>query len=120
MLKSFWIGLAQSIAVVPGVSRSGATIVGGLALGLSREAIVEFSFLLAVPTIAAATALDLLKNRSAFTGVDWSLLWIGMGISFVVALASIRFFLKFVRKRGFTIFGIYRIAAAVLFWVFVK
>jgi undecaprenyl-diphosphatase len=118
--KSFLIGLAQAVAVVPGVSRAGATILGGLALGLKRAAIVEFSFLLAVPTILAATALDLFKNRSAFAGADWNLLLIGSAVSFAVAMAVIRFFIRYAQKGGFTVFGVYRILAAVAFWGLVR
>jgi undecaprenyl-diphosphatase len=118
--KAVWIGLCQALAVVPGVSRSGATIVGGLALGLKRKTVVEFSFLLAVPTILAAAALDLLKNGAAFHSSDWDLLLIGAGVSFFVAWASIQFFLKFVQSRGFTIFGVYRILAAGAFWALTR
>lgn len=109
------VGLAQAAAVVPGVSRSAATIVGGLALGLNRQTIVEFSFLLAAPTMAAATALDLYKNAGEFSRADWGVLCVGFAVSFVVALASIKWLLRYVRTHDFTGFGIYRIAAALLF-----
>ena len=118
--SSFLIGLVQALAVVPGISRSGATIVGGLALGLSRKTVVEFSFLLAVPTLLAATTLDVIKNRSSFAQADWGLLLLGSAVSFVVALVTIRFFLRFVERGGFLVFGIYRILAAAVFWMFVK
>ena len=118
--KYFGVGVIQALSIIPGVSRSGATILGGLALGFRREAIVEFSFLLAVPVIIAATALDLVKNSSAFADADWTSLWIGGAVSFVVALAAIKFFLAYVRTRGFTAFGVYRILAAVAFWLFVR
>lgn len=118
--RSFLIGLAQSLAVVPGVSRSGATIVGGLALGLSRKTVVEFSFLLAVPTILAATALDLVKNRQMLAGADPVLLLVGSVVSFAVALASIRFFLGYIQRHSFLAFGVYRIALAAAFWLFVR
>jgi undecaprenyl-diphosphatase len=115
--KAFGIGLAQSLAVVPGVSRAAATILGGMALGLRRKTVVEFSFLLAMPTILAATALDLAKNASAFEGADWKALWIGTGVSCAVAVASIKFFLRYVQNHGFTAFGIYRILLAAVFWL---
>lgn len=110
------IGLCQSAAVIPGVSRSGATILGGLGVGIQRETIVEFSFLLAVPTMLAATGLDLLKNASAFSSSDALLLAVGFLASFVVALAVIKLFLGFVQKYSFVSFGVYRIIAAGLFW----
>lgn len=118
--KAVLIGVAQSVAMIPGVSRSGATIVGGLALGFKRRAIVEFSFLLGAPTIFAATALDILKNREAFVSSDWTMLSIGLIVSFVVALASIRFFLRYVQNNGLAAFGIYRIVIAAVFWIFVR
>lgn len=111
--KAACVGACQAIAFIPGVSRSGATIIGGIALGLSRAAIVEFSFLLAVPTMAAATGLDLIKNASAFSSSDFSLLAIGGSTSFIIALLSIKFLIKFVQKHTFIGFGVYRIFAAV-------
>ena len=113
------LGLFQAISIIPGVSRSGATILGGLLLGMKREAIVEFSFLLAVPTMLAATAYDLLKNAGDFHGAQWSFLGVGFVVSFVVATIAIRFFLRFVRTHDFTSFGIYRIVAAIFFFLFV-
>lgn len=113
--QSFLVGLFQSIAIIPGVSRSAATIVGGLLIGIPRTTIVEFSFLLAVPTMAAATGLDLLKNSSAFSVSDAGILAVGFVTSFVVALASIKFLLSFVRTHTFTSFGVYRIVIALLF-----
>lgn len=110
------IGLFQSLAVVPGVSRAAATIIGGLLLGINRKTIVEFSFLLAVPTMLAATGLDLLKNADAFSPSMFGVLGIGFVTSFVVALASIKFLLHFIKNHNFIPFGIYRILAAVLFW----
>jgi undecaprenyl-diphosphatase len=112
------IGLCQSVAMVPGVSRSAATIIGGLALGLKRRTIVEFSFLLAVPTMAAATGLDLFKNVVTFQASDFSLLAIGFVGSFFTALLVIKWLLAFIQKYSFTIFGIYRIIAAIIFWKF--
>lgn len=108
------IGVFQSIAVIPGVSRSAATIIGGLALGVSRRAIVEFSFLLAVPTMIAATVLDLAKNVNSFSADQAGVLAVGAAASFIFALLSTKFFLKFIKNHTFIPFGIYRIIAAVL------
>ncbi|MCR4306801.1 MAG: undecaprenyl-diphosphatase UppP [Candidatus Yonathbacteria bacterium] len=109
------IGLFQSIAMIPGVSRSAATIIGGLALGLDRRTIVEFSFLLAVPTMLAATTLDLIKNIGEFSASQTTFLFTGFLAAVVVALGTISFLLRFVKKHDFTVFGIYRIIVAVLF-----
>ncbi|MFA6476053.1 MAG: undecaprenyl-diphosphatase UppP [Candidatus Paceibacterota bacterium] len=109
------IGLCQSLAVIPGVSRSAATIVGGLALNMTREAIVEFSFLLAVPTMLAATGLDLIKSSPDFTVNEFGLLLIGFMVSFLVALLAIKTFLAYIRNNNFIAFGIYRIVIAIVF-----
>jgi undecaprenyl-diphosphatase len=118
--KCLFIGAVQSLAVIPGVSRSAATIVGGLTVGFTRKSIVEFSFLLGVPTILGATVLDLAKNGGAFAQADWSMLFLGSLVSFVTALFGIRFFIRHVQNHGFTAFGVYRIVLAVIFWIFVK
>ncbi|MEA2701342.1 MAG: undecaprenyl-diphosphatase [Candidatus Parcubacteria bacterium] len=117
--QAFTIGLFQSIAVIPGVSRSGATIVGGLLLGMRRAAIVEFSFLLAVPTMLAATGYDLLKTYSTFETGDIGIMAVGIATAFVVAMLSLRFLLNFVKTRTFIPFGIYRILLALVFFAFV-
>lgn len=109
------IGLSQAVAVIPGVSRSGATIIGGLALGLSRTAVTEFSFLLAAPTMAAATGYDLLKNAGTFSAADLPALSAGFSVSFVVALVAVKSFLRFVKTHPFTAFGVYRIVAGLAF-----
>src|SRR3989344_184800 len=113
--KSLLIGLFQSVAMVPGVSRSAATILGGLTAGIGRKAIVEFSFLLAVPTMLAATVLDISTSAFAWNGSDFVLLAAGFIVSFVVALASIKFLLRYIETHTFVPFGWYRIAVAVLF-----
>lgn len=110
------IGTIQSLAMVPGVSRSASTIIGGLALGVERKTIVEFSFLLAIPTMAAATGLDLLKTAPSFTSVQLEVLALGFIVSFIVALLSIKFLLRFIQNHTFVSFGFYRIAVGVLFW----
>ncbi len=115
--QSVIIGLFQAIAIIPGVSRSAATILGGLLLGIPRRTIVEFSFLLAVPTMVAATGLDAVQSFSAFTLANFGALAVGFVTSFVVALFSIKFLLRFVRTHSFTPFGIYRIVAAGLFFL---
>jgi undecaprenyl-diphosphatase len=114
--QSFLIGVFQSLAVIPGVSRSAATIVGGLILGMKRKLIVEFSFLLAVPTMLSATVYDLYKNGAVFSASQFNDLAIGFVISFLVALASIKFLLRFVQSHTFILFGVYRIVL-VLLWV---
>jgi undecaprenyl-diphosphatase len=111
------IGFFQSVSMIPGVSRSAATIIGGLALGLRRKTIVEFSFLLAVPTMMAATGLDLVKNASSFSLSEAHLLLVGFITSFVMAIIGIKFLLSYIQKRTFMVFGIYRIAVAILFFV---
>jgi undecaprenyl-diphosphatase len=118
--QSFLIGLAQSVAVIPGVSRAAATILGGLSLKLKRAVIVEFSFLLAVPTMAAATGLDLLKTAPDFAGREFALLAVGFIGSFVMAILAIKFMLRFIRQHKFTGFGIYRIILALVFWFIVR
>jgi undecaprenyl-diphosphatase len=114
--QAFTIGLFQSIAMVPGVSRAAATVVGGLILGLKRKTIVEFSFLLAVPTMAAATGLDLLKSGGNFSMNQFSILTVGFLISFLTAILAIKFLLRFIKTHSFVSFGVYRIILALLFW----
>ena len=116
---AFFIGAFQAVSVIPGVSRAAATILGGLWLGMKRTAIVEFSFLLAVPTMAAATGLDLLKHASLFSTADFHLLLVGFVVSFLVALVAIKFLIRFVKTHTFTSFGIYRMVVALLFFFFV-
>jgi undecaprenyl-diphosphatase len=113
------VGTAQAAAMVPGVSRSAATIVAGQLLGASRTSIVEFSFLLAVPTMLAATGLDLVRSASAFTAQDAAALAVGFAVSFVVALAAVRWLLGYVRSHTFTAFGVYRIVLAAVYWAFI-
>lgn len=115
--QSFFVGVAQTISVIPGVSRSAATILGGLLLGIPRVAIVEFSFLLAVPTMFAATALDIWSTPTAITNAQLLSLTLGFVTAFIVALFSIKFLLEYVRKHTFIPFGIYRIIAAMLFFI---
>ena len=114
--KAFLIGLFRAIAVIPGVSRSAATIVGGSLLGVSKRTIVEFSFMLAVPTMLAASGLELLKNRSALDG-NLTILGIGFVVSFITAILAIKSFLGYIKKRSFAAFGWYRIVLAVVYFL---
>jgi undecaprenyl-diphosphatase len=113
--RAVLIGLFQSIAMVPGVSRSAATIVGGSMIGISKRTIVEFSFILAIPTMAAATLLDLLKNYDALS-TNFPALAVGFVVSFFTAIVAIKSFLAFVKKKAFSAFGWYRIVLAVVFF----
>lgn len=113
--KCIAIGLFQSLAMFPGVSRSAATIIGGLIINLKRKTIVEFSFLLAVPTMLAASVLDLLKSGSSFTQSQVGVLAVGFVISFIIALLSIKFLLGFIKNHTFIPFGVYRIIVALVF-----
>jgi undecaprenyl-diphosphatase len=114
------LGLFQSLAMIPGVSRSAATIIGGLILGYKRKQIVEFSFLLAVPTMLAATGLDLIKNFNSFSGDQLNSLVVGFIISFVVAIIAIKWLLGFIQNHTFIWFGVYRMAVAVAFFLIIK
>jgi undecaprenyl-diphosphatase len=113
--KAALIGLFQCVAMVPGVSRSAATIVGGSMIGISKRTIVEFSFILAIPTMAAATLLDLVKNYEALS-TNFLALGIGFVVSFLTAIVAIKSFLAFVKKKAFSAFGWYRIVLAVVFF----
>lgn len=115
--NAFIIGLFQSIAIIPGISRAAATIVGGLILGLSRRTIIEFSFLLAAPTMLAATVLDLAKNASFFSSSQLEVLLVGFFVAGIVAFGSIKFLLQFIKSHSFVSFGIYRICAAIIFYL---
>ena len=112
--QSVKIGLVQCLAMIPGVSRSGATIMGAMALGVDRRTAADFSFFLALPTLTGATALQLYKHRDAVTGDDLQLIAVGFVVSFVVALAVVKAFLAVVTRHGFAPFAWYRIAAGTL------
>ncbi len=120
--QSVKIGLVQCLAMVPGVSRSGATIMGAMALGIDRRTAADFSFFLALPTLSGATALQLYKHRDEVTSGDVGLIAIGFVVSFVVALAVVKAFLAVVTRYGFGPFAWYRIAAgsAALAWLYTK
>lgn len=107
--RALAVGFAQALAMVPGTSRSGATIIGGLFLGLSRKTAAEFSFFLAIPTMSAATAYDLYKNRHLFDAGDIPLFVIGGVASFASARLAVRTLIKFVSRHDYTLFAWYRI-----------
>jgi undecaprenyl-diphosphatase len=115
--QSLLIGVFQSIAMVPGVSRSAATIIGGLTLGLKRKTIVEFSFLLAVPTMLSAASLDLIKTHNVFSLSQVLFLVIGFITSFIVAIFSIKLLLRFIKNNNFIVFGVYRIVLSIVWFV---
>ncbi len=113
--NAFYIGLAQCVSMIPGVSRAGATIIGGVFNGLDKKQATEYSFLLAVPTMFAATALDLLKSPLQFTPEQQQLLAIGLITAFISAWITVKLFVVVVARTGFVYFGWYRIAVGALF-----
>lgn len=115
--EAFIIGCCQTIAFIPGVSRSAATIIGGLVLGMKRPQALEFSFLLAIPTMVAASALDLIKSGFSFTASEWQILAVGLVGSFVFGILSVRWLVSYVSAHSFTAFGWYRLIVAVIFAV---
>ncbi|MDR2858020.1 MAG: undecaprenyl-diphosphate phosphatase [Novosphingobium sp.] len=116
--QAFGVGLVQCLAMIPGISRSGATIMGALAMGIERRTAAEFSFFLAVPTMLGATTLELFDNRHALAAglgpVGWSEIAVGFAVAFVVALVVIRGFVAFVSRSGFAPFAWYRILAGMV------
>lgn len=116
--QAFAVGCAQSLAIIPGVSRAAATIMGGMFVGIKRVAIVEFSFVLAVPTMAAAAGYDFFKNAGGFTASQFHLLAAGFIISFFAALLGVKFLLNLIQRYSFVGFGVYRIVVAVIFFIF--
>jgi len=108
------VGFAQAFALIPGTSRSGATIIGGMLFGLSRRAATEFSFFLAVPTLIAAGAYDLYKNRALFDAADIGVFTVGTIASFISAFLCVRWLLRYIVNHDFTIFAWYRIAFGVV------
>ncbi len=116
--EAFIIGSLQALAVVPGVSRSAATMIPAMILGLSRAASAEFSFLLAIPTMFAATGYDLLKNFGKFDSSQFATLGIGFLVSFLTAWVTVTWFMKFIKGHSLTNFGIYRIGVAIVGIIF--
>lgn len=107
--QAWWVGFAQIFSLVPGTSRAGATIVGGLLTGLDRKTSSDFSFLLAIPVMGAVTAYDLLKHYQDFADANWGVFVVGFVVSFIVAYITVKLFLVFIQKFTFVPFGIYRI-----------
>ena len=112
------IGFFQTLAMIPGTSRSAATIMGAMILGLSRSAAAEFSFFLAIPTMLGATFLKVIKNFGGFTAYQWLLILLGMVLSFLVAYFVIKKFMAYIRNNDFIPFGIYRIILAIIVFVY--
>lgn len=115
--QAILLGVAQSFAMIPGISRSAATIIGGLSLGINRKTIVEFSFLLAIPTMLAATILDVYKNPSSLQGNQFGLIAVGFIVSFITAIIGIKFLIKYIQKNDFQSFGWYRIVLGALVFI---
>ncbi len=111
---AFKLGVFQMLALIPGTSRSGSTILGGMLLGFSRPVAAEFSFFMAIPVMAGASLLRLLKSGFALTSYEWALLLFGTLVSFLVSLLVIKKLVAFVRKHDFAGFGVYRIVLSVL------
>jgi len=121
--KAFSIGLCQCLAMIPGVSRSASSIIGGLALGLNRVTAAEFSFFLAIPTLTAASAYFLIRHAMGFNAYQFLILSFGFAVSFIVAYLVIAVFMKFIKTNNFVSFGIYRIilgTAILLYFYFSK
>lgn len=116
--QAFWIGIAQVFALIPATSRAGASIVGGIMVGLDRKASAEFSFLLALPVLAAASGLDFIKSYSEFANTSWAPLIVGFVVAFIVAYLTMSLFIRFLEKFTFNAFGIYRILFGVILLAF--
>lgn len=108
------IGLFQVLSIVPGTSRSGATILGAMILGCSRGLAAEFSFFLAIPVMLGVSFLKIVTNDYIMTGFEWIVLLIGMAVAYVVSMAAVKFLVSYVRKHNFRVFGYYRIVLGIL------
>ena len=117
--QAVWVGIAQVFALVPGTSRAGSTIIGAMLVGLSRKASAEFSFLLAMPVMVAASGYDFLKNYSEFSDANLIALGIGFLTAFVVAFLAMKLFIRFLEHFTFVAFGIYRIIFGVLLLILI-
>ena len=115
---AFMIGLFQVLSIIPGTSRSGATIIGGLIIGVSRVAVAEFTFYLAVPVMLGMSLLKLLKFGFAFTGAEFIILGVGTVVAFLVSIIVIRFLVSYIRKHDFKVFGWYRIVLGALVLIY--
>jgi undecaprenyl-diphosphatase len=107
--SAFWVGVAQCVSLIPGMSRSGSTIVGGLLAGLDRKVATEYSFFLALPTMIAATAYKMVTSQSLFSNQDYLALGLGLAVSFVIAWAVIAAFMTFVQRHTLRVFAYYRV-----------
>lgn len=117
-IHALCVGFFQCLAMIPGVSRSGATIIGGMLLGLNRKVAAEFSFFLAIPTIAAASFYDLYKNAAELSFSNLEIIFVGLLTSFFSAILVIKWFINFVSRHNFVSFGIYRIVVGILILIF--
>ena len=113
-MQALWIGIAQLFSLIPGTSRAGATIIGGLLLKLDRKTSMEFSFLLAIPVMAAVSGYDLLKHYEEFADANWIAFVLGFITAFIVAYITIKLFLAFIQRFTFVAFGVYRILFGVI------
>lgn len=118
---AFLIGVFQVLSLIPGTSRSGSTIIGGILIGTSREIAAEFTFFLAIPVMFGASFIKLLKFGLAFTGTEFAVLIIGMAVAFVVSIFAIKFLMGYIKKHDFKVFGWYRIILGIIvllyFWI---
>ena len=119
---AFLIGVFQVLSIVPGTSRSGSTIIGGLLLGVSRYAVAEFTFFMAVPVMFGLSGLKMLKFGFNFTGAEWMTLVLAMVVAFITSVFVIKFLMNYIKKNDFKVFGWYRIALGLVvlayFWIF--
>lgn len=118
-LKAIYFGLFQALAMIPGTSRSGATIIGGLLMGVSRTTAAEFTFFLAIPTMLGASLFKLMKYGFAFTSEELIALSVGMIVAFFVSLLAIKFLMAYIKKHDFKVFGWYRIIVGILVLLFI-
>ena len=117
-----WIGFFQMLALIPGTSRSGATIVGALLIGVSREVAAEFTFFLAIPVMFGASLLKLVKFGFHFTGAEFGLLMLGCIVSFGLSVIAIKFLMGYIKQHDFKVFGYYRIVlgALIILWTIIQ
>lgn len=113
-MQALWVGIAQIFSLIPGTSRAGATIIGGLLTGLDRKTSMEFSFLLAIPVMVAVSGYDLLNHYKDFANAEWTAFIVGFVVAFIVAYITIKLFLAFIQRFTFVAFGIYRIIFGVI------
>ena len=116
--KAFAIGIFQSLAIIPGTSRSGSIIIGSLLLGTSRTVATEFAFFLAIPIMFGWSVLKLLRHGMAYTATEWMIFGVGIVTAFLVSIVSIKFLIGYIKKNDFTAFGIYRIVVGLLVLIF--